>query len=124
MGRSSYPPSPCLGGAFLLATRPPPQLRKSAPRRPALDAPIAQPDVLDDRRRGVCEGLLFSADLEPQCKARTSLRNSSVTVGQGMGAVENKERTEVKVPDREPNGPLSVLSWRYSLHADANCFRE
>jgi hypothetical protein len=73
-------------------------------------------------RSGVCEGLLFSADLEPQRKARTSLRNSSVTVGQGMGAVENKERTEVKVPDREPNGPLSVLSWRYSLHADANCF--
>jgi hypothetical protein len=77
---------------------------------------------VDHRRSGVCEGLLFSADLEPQCKARTSLRNSSVTVGQGMGAVENKERTEVKVPDREPNGPLSVLSWRYSLHADANCF--
>ena len=72
-------------------------------------------------RSGVCEGLLFSADLEPQCKAHV-VAQSSVTVGQGMGAVKNKERTEVKVPDREPNGPLSVLSWRYSLHADANCF--
>src|SRR3979490_801904 len=29
----------------------PPQLRKPAPRRPALDTPIAQPDVFDDRRR-------------------------------------------------------------------------
>jgi hypothetical protein len=64
-------------------------------------------------RSGVCEGLLFSADLEPQCKAHV-VAQSSVTVGQGMGAVKNKERTEVKVPDREPNGPLSVLSWRYS----------
>jgi hypothetical protein len=68
--------------------------------------------------RGCC----FLPTLNRSAK-RTSLRNSSVTVGQGMGgAVENKERTEVKVPDREPNGPLSVLSWRYSLHADANCF--
>ena len=67
--------------------------------------------------RGCC----FLPTLNRSAK-RTSLRNSLVTVGQGMGAVENKERTEVKVPDREPNGPLSVLSWRYSLHADANCF--
>jgi hypothetical protein len=72
-------------------------------------------------RSGVCEGLLFSADLEPQCKAHV-VAQSSVTVGQGTGAVKDKERTEVKVPDREPNGPLSVLSWRYSLHADANLF--
>jgi hypothetical protein len=42
--------------------------------------------VLDDRRRdyvalGVGQGLLFSADLKSQGKARTSLRNSSVAVG-------------------------------------------
>ena len=70
--------------------------------------------------RGCC----FLPTLNRSAK-RTSLRNSSVTVGQGMGgAVENKERTEVKVPDREPNGPLSVLSWRYSLHAEPTVFRE
>src|SRR4051812_40249828 len=97
MGRSSYPPSPCLGGAFLLATRPPPQLRKSAPRRPALDAPIAQPDVLDDRRRdhvalGVCEGLLFSADLEPQCKAHVVAQ--FLSDGRWPGHGSSKEQRE------------------------------
>jgi hypothetical protein len=80
----------------------PPQLRKPAPRRPALDVPITQPDVLHNCRRdhvslSVGQGLLFSADLEAQ-RERTSLRNSSVTVGaQGMRALENVTRTGVKI---------------------------
>jgi hypothetical protein len=51
-----------------------PQLRKPAPRRGALEAPIAQPDVFDDRCRdhvafGVGHGLLFPAELEAVRKA-------------------------------------------------------
>ena len=43
--------------------RQPPQLRKPAPRRASLDLPIAQPDMLDDRRRDhvaldVCQGFV------------------------------------------------------------------
>jgi hypothetical protein len=49
----------------------PPQLRKPTPRRPALHAPVAQPDVFDDRRRDhvafdVGQRLLSLADPEAE----------------------------------------------------------
>jgi hypothetical protein len=56
--------------------------------------------VVDHRRRDhvalrVGELLLFPADLETQREKRTSLRNSSVTVGaQEHGAIENEAGTK------------------------------
>ena len=80
-----------------LATVTLPQPRESTPSRPALHAPIAQSDVLDDRRRDhvalsvAVRGCCFLPTLN-RSPNRTSLRNSLATVGaQSMSSRERNE---------------------------------
>jgi hypothetical protein len=119
VARFSHPgitPRSCGYAGGLLALRPP-QIRKPLPRRPALNFPITQADVFDDRlgdhvALGVSERTQFLPNLPAKREARTSLRNSSATVGphSAMCPLENGPGTKSSVPYREPNRRLSV--WR------------
>jgi hypothetical protein len=110
MGRSSNPPWPRLGGAFLFATRSPaptPQIRATTARARQLHSRMCSTIAAATMSRSTSvRGRSFFPTFQPSAN-HTSLRNSSATVGaQSMWSLENKEGTYVKGGKNRADRPL------------------